>query len=137
SDMTSSNFQQTIIGEATSNAVTNIVTYLETKIPQLPAKARQIEGQVASLASGNTIVLAIGGEDGGLRGDRFEILKINGEIKDPRTKEVIDIDAVKIGEFVADTVRDKTVTGAYGGQPLSAGYVTQSGKGYAARLISK
>ena len=29
--MTSSNFQQTIIGEATSNAVTNIIKYLEGK----------------------------------------------------------------------------------------------------------
>jgi hypothetical protein len=134
--MTSSNFQQTIIGEATSDAVTKIVEYIEGKVPQLPAKARQIEGQVATV-SGNTAVLAVGSEDGVLRGDRFEILKINGEIKDPKTKEVIDIDAVKIGEFVADTVRDKTVSGAYGGQPMSSAYATAAGKGYAARLMSK
>ena len=69
-----------------------------------------------------------------LRGDRFEILQINGEIQDPATKEVIDVDAVKIGEFVVDTVRDKTASGAYGGQPLSAAYMTAAGKGYAARL---
>jgi curli biogenesis system outer membrane secretion channel CsgG len=136
SDMTSSNFQQTIIGEATSNAVTNIVAYLEGKIPALPAKARDIEGRVAS-ASAGSVILNVGSQDGVLRGDRFEILQINGEIKDPTTKEVIDIDAVKIGEFVADGVREKTVTGAYGGQPLSAAYVTTSGKGYAARLMSK
>lgn len=135
SDMTSSNFQQTIIGEATSNAVTNIVTYLEGKVPQLPAKARDIDGRVATIASG--VVLNVGSQDGVLRGDRFEILQINGEIKDPTTKEVIDIDAVKIGEFVADGVREKTTSGAYGGQPLSATYVTTSGKGYAARLMSK
>jgi curli biogenesis system outer membrane secretion channel CsgG len=135
SGMTSSNFQQTIIGEATSNAVTNIVKYLETKVPQLPAKARQIEGRVASVTT-NGAYLTVGGEDGVLRGDRFEILKINGEIKDPTTKEVIDLDAVKVGELVVDNVREKTATGAYGGQPLSATYTT-SGKGYAARLISK
>jgi hypothetical protein len=136
SDMTSSNFQQTIIGEATSNAVTSIVTYLEGKIPQLPAKARDIEGRIASAAAG-AVVLNVGTQDGVLRGDRFEILQINGEIKDPTTKEVIDIEAVKIGEFVADGVREKTTSGAYGGQPLSAAYVTTSGKGYAARLMSK
>ena len=72
-----------------------------------------------------------------MRGDRFEILQINGEIKDPTTKEVIDLDAVKIGEFVADTVREKTATGAYGGQPLSATYIAAPGKGYVARLITK
>jgi curli biogenesis system outer membrane secretion channel CsgG len=134
--MTSSNFQQTIIGEATSNAVTKIVEFLEARIPQLPAKPRDIDGRVATVGSG-TIVLNVGSQDGVLRGDRFEILQINGEIKDPTTREVIDVDAVKIGEFVADGVREKTSTGAYGGQPLSAAYVTASGKGYAARLMSK
>ena len=134
SNMTSSNFQQTIIGEATSNAVTNIVAFLEGRIPQLPAKARQIEGRVASLTSSGA-VLTVGSADGVLRGDRFEILQINGEIKDPTTKEVIDLDAVKVGELVVDTVRDRTATGAYGGQPLSSAYVT--GKGYATRLMSK
>jgi len=134
--MTSANFQQTIIGEATSNAVTKIVEFLEARIPQLPAKPRDIDGRVATVGSG-TIVLNVGSQDGVLRGDRFEILQINGEIKDPTTKEVIDVDAVKIGEFVADGVREKTSTGAYGGQPLSAAYVTASGKGYAARLMSK
>jgi curli biogenesis system outer membrane secretion channel CsgG len=136
SGMTSSNFQQTIIGEATSNAVTKIVEYLETRIPQLPAKPREIEGRVATLGTG-TIVLNVGSQDGVMRGDRFEILQINGEVKDPTTKEVIDIDAVKIGEFVADGVREKTATGAYGGQAMSVAYVTASGKGYAARLMTK
>jgi hypothetical protein len=134
--MTSANFQQTIIGEATSNAVTKIVEFLESRIPQLPAKPREIDGRVATVGSG-TVVLNVGSQDGVLRGDRFEILQINGEIKDPTTREVIDVDAVKIGEFVADGVREKTSTGAYGGQPLSAAYVTASGKGYAARLMSK
>lgn len=135
SSMTSSNFQQTIIGEATSNAVTNILEFLEGRVPQLPAKARQIEGRVASLTA-NGAYLTVGSEDGVLRGDRFEILKINGEIKDPTTKEVIDIDAAKIGELVVDNVRDKTATGLYGGQPLSSAYAT-TGMGYAARLMSK
>jgi curli biogenesis system outer membrane secretion channel CsgG len=131
--MTSSNFQQTIIGEATSNAVTKVVEYLESRAPQLPAKPRDIEGRVAVVGAG-TATLAVGSNDGVLRGDRFEILQINGEIRDPATKEVIDIDAVKIGELVVDNVRDRTASGAYGGQPLSAGFVTQAGRGYAAHL---
>jgi len=136
SGMTSSNFQNTIIGEATSNAVTKMLEYLEGRIPQLPAKPRVIEGRVATMGAG-TIVVNVGANDGVVRGDRFEILQINGEIKDPATNEVIDLDAVKIGEFVADGVREKTSSGAYGGQRLSAAYITQAGKGYAARLITK
>jgi curli biogenesis system outer membrane secretion channel CsgG len=133
--MTSSNFQQTIIGEATSNAVTEIAKYLEGKVPELPAKPREIEGRVATVTAGGA-VLTVGSQDGVMRGDRFEILRINGEIKDPTTKEVIDLDAVKIGEFVADGIREKTATGAYGGQPLSSAYAT-TGRGYAARLMTK
>ena len=133
-DMTSSNFAQTIIGEATSNAVDNILKYLETKIPALPPKPREIEGRVATVTS-NGAVLTVGSSDGVMRGDRFEVLKINGEIKDPATKEVIDLDTVKVGEFVADAIREKTSSGAYGGQPLSSAYAT--GKGYLARLVSK
>ena len=132
--MTSSNFQQTIIGEATSNAVTKVVEFLETRVPKLPAKPRAIEGRIAVIGTGQA-TLAVGSNDGVLRGDRFEILQINGEIRDPATKEVIDIDAVKIGELVVDTVRDRTASGAYGGQPLSTAYVAAPGKGYAARLM--
>jgi curli biogenesis system outer membrane secretion channel CsgG len=131
--MTSSNFQQTIIGEATSNAVTKVIEYLESRVPKLPAKPRAIEGRVAVVSAGMA-TLTVGSNDGVLRGDRFEILQINGEIRDPATKEVIDVDAVKIGELVVDTVRERTASGAYGGQPLSATFLAQAGRGYAARL---
>jgi hypothetical protein len=131
--MTSSNFQQTIIGEATSNAVTKVVEYLESRVPKLPAKPRGIEGRVAVVGAG-TATLTVGSNDGVLRGDRFEIFRINGEIRDPATKEVIDVEAVKVGELVVDTVRDRTASGAYGGQPLSSAFVAQAGRGYAARL---
>jgi hypothetical protein len=133
--MTSAGFQQTIIGEATSNAVANIMAYLEAKTPGLPANARKIEGRVAAAPTGGA-VLTVGSEDGVMRGDRFEILKINREIRDPVTGQVAELEAVKIGEFVVDGVREKTATGAYGGQPLSPVSAT-SGEGYAARLMSK
>jgi curli biogenesis system outer membrane secretion channel CsgG len=136
SSMTSSNFQETIIGEATLDAVTKIAAFLERKVPELPAKARQIEGYVARLAANGTYI-NIGSEAGVLRGDRFEILKVNEEIPDPVTREVIGLDAVRVGELVVDTVYDKIAVGRYGGQPLSDAHIalTGKGKGYAARLI--
>jgi hypothetical protein len=102
-------------------------------VPKLPAKPRGIEGRVAVVGAG-TATLTVGSNDGVLRGDRFEIFRINGEIRDPATKEVIDVEAVKVGELVVDTVRDRTASGAYGGQPLSSAFVAQAGRGYAARL---
>jgi curli biogenesis system outer membrane secretion channel CsgG len=136
SSFTSSNFQETFIGEATADAVNKVAEYLETRIPELPARPREIEGRVASVGAG-TIVLNVGSNDGVLRGDRFEILKITGETKDPVTKEVIDLETTKVGEFVADKVREATASGAYGGQPLSSSYVMAAGRGYAARLVKK
>ena len=134
SAMTSSGFAKTILGEATIDAVNQIVKQVDEKIPQLPAKPRKIEGRVASIAP-QGVYLAIGQNDGVLRGDRFEIMQITGEVIDPQTKEVLDVQAVKVGELVVNDVRDKAAIGNYGGQPLSAAYVT--GKGYLARLMSK
>ena len=132
SEMTSSNFEATIIGEATSDAVTKVVQFLETRVPQIPAKAREIEGRVANI-TGDGIYLTVGADEGVLAGDRFEILRIKGEVLDPATKQVIDVEAEKVGEMVVHTLRPKVAIGPYGGQPLSASYA----KGYTARLMSK
>ena len=87
----------------------------------MPAKPRAIEGRLAAIGTGGTTAtLAFGSLEGVLRGDRYEILQITGEIRDPVTKEVIDVEATKIGELVVDNLRDRTATGAYGGQPLVA-----------------
>ena len=58
-------------------------------------------------------------------------------MKNPVTKEVIGIDAVKIGELVVDNVQAGIASGQYGGQALSAAYISLPEKGYAARLMSK
>lgn len=129
-DMSSSNFQATIIGEAASDAVDKIIAYLDEKVPQLPIRSRTIEGRVAKI-SGSNLILSIGGNDGVEVGDRFDILKIISEVLDPDTKEVLDVEAVKVGEMVAGNVREKITTGQYGGQPVSENYA----KGYTARLV--
>jgi curli biogenesis system outer membrane secretion channel CsgG len=134
--MTSSSFEQTLIGEATRNAIDTAVNFLERRVAQLPMKPRRIEGRVAALSPAAAL-LNVGSVDGVLRGDRFEILRIEGEVKDPITSQMRYADAMKVGELVVDRVRDKVASGAYGGQPLSSVYLVASGKGYVARLITK
>ncbi|MBV8841988.1 MAG: hypothetical protein JO307_04170 [Bryobacterales bacterium] len=130
--MTSSNFQETIIGEATKDAVDKIAEFIDGKIPALAAKSRTIEGLVANI-DGCTLYISAGANDGVQVGDRFEIHKILKPVIDPETKEVIDRETVKVGELVVGTVRDKVSIGQYGGPPLSATY----DKGYAARLVTQ
>src|SRR5262249_13369875 len=62
SGMNAANFQETIIGEATSNAVDKVVAFLEGKVPQMPAKVRSIEGQVATVAA-NGVYLNVGANE--------------------------------------------------------------------------
>ncbi|MFN7922338.1 MAG: CsgG/HfaB family protein [Bryobacteraceae bacterium] len=130
SDMTSTNFEETIIGEATSDAVNKTIAWLDQKIPMLAGKNRNIDGRVANF-TGTQMYISVGANDGVLLGDRFEIHQINNEVIDPETKQVLDKETVKVGEFVVHQVREKIAIGQYGGQPISMQYP----KGYAARLV--
>ncbi len=132
SGMNSSNFQETIIGEATLDAVTKIADFINQRVPAIGAKAREIEGKVATI-EGCNLYLTIGGNDGVQVGDHFEIHKIIREVIDPDTKAVIDLQTEKVGEFVAATVRPAVTIGQYGGLPISSSNVPKPG--YAARLV--
>jgi hypothetical protein len=134
SDMTSSNFGETIIGEATQDAVNKIAVILEQKMGGVSAKSRTIEGRVANF-EGCTLYLTVGGNDGVHVGDHFEILRIVKEITDPQTKEVIDTQTEKVGDMFVGTVREKMAVGQYGGQPLSTTYISKPG--YAARMATQ
>jgi curli biogenesis system outer membrane secretion channel CsgG len=131
---TSSGFEKTILGEATIDAVDKIVKELEAKIPQLPAKPRNIQGRVAAISDGG-IYLALSSNDGVMLGDRFEVRQINNEVFDPQTKETIALEAVKVGEIVVKEVDNKSSLGDYGGQALNPTYIT--GKGYQVRLMNR
>jgi curli biogenesis system outer membrane secretion channel CsgG len=130
-DMTSSNFQETIIGEATSNAVDGLIAQLDQKVANIGPKQMDIEGRVASI-SGSTVYLNVGANDGVQSGDRFEIHQIISEIVDPDTKEVLDKQTARVGELVVSSVRERVSSGQYSGQALSP----TSPKGYAARKIN-
>ena len=117
--MTSSNFAETIIGEATMDACDKIAAMMNEKLPGLQKKQVDIEALVADV-SGATVTLAAGGNDGIVAGDRFEIFKILSEIKDPVSGEVLDKKVEKTGELVINNVRDRIASGTYTGGPVAA-----------------
>jgi curli biogenesis system outer membrane secretion channel CsgG len=123
------NFEETIIGEATSNAVNKIVAWLDEKVPKMAAKPRSIEGRVASI-TGSKMYVTTGTEEVRV-GDRFEIAIITDEVRDPETKEVIDKVTTKVGEFVVHEVRPSGAFGEYGGERVSL----TGTKGYVAKLM--
>jgi curli biogenesis system outer membrane secretion channel CsgG len=119
-DMTSSNFAETIIGEAVMEACDKLAELMNAKIPALPAKAMEVEGRVADV-SGNTLTLNVGSNDGVNSGDVFEVFKVIKELLDPVTKEVLDLQTERIGELRISSVREKVSSGSYTGQAALVG----------------
>lgn len=130
--MESSNFEETIIGEATKDAVDKLAAELNKRIPNLPTKRIEVEGRVAQIQGDGTLYLSVGANDGVLASDRFEIHQIMDIVQDPVTKEVLDQRTEKVGEMAVSSVRDRVTIGRYVGTPLNPAYA----KGYAARKVN-
>ncbi len=123
-DMTSSNFGQTIIGEATQDCVNKLGEILSTQATTMKKTVREVETRVADV-SGGTMVIAAGANDGVNVGETFEILKVLREVKDPQTKEVLDTVTEKTGEMTITSVRDKIATGTYVGKPAAVNFIAR------------
>ena len=130
-DLTSENFKETIIGEATYSALDRLSQAVARELAELP---RKVEGKVADAGPGS-IILNIGANDGVNAGDRFEILRIVREVKDPLTAEPLDRETEKVGEIVVNEARPRIAIGSLtdGSQPSSVAEWT----GYVARRINK
>jgi curli biogenesis system outer membrane secretion channel CsgG len=87
-DFGSSDFQQTIIGEAVKNAVEQMSKGLIDDAPKLEVRTVEVEGLVAAVM-GNQIVLNVGKKAGVKVGDQLAIERVTQEIKDPATGKVI------------------------------------------------
>jgi curli biogenesis system outer membrane secretion channel CsgG len=123
-DMTSSNFAETIIGEATMDCVNQLADIMNKQATEMKKTVREVETSVADV-SGGTLVIAAGGNDGVNVGEVFEIHEVVREVKDPTTKEVLDRITNKVGEMTVTSVRDKIATGSYIGSPAKVGYLAR------------
>lgn len=87
-DMSSSGFQETILGEAVKLAVTQLSTGLVAENGKLKARTIVVEGMVAAI-EGGTVILNVGAKTGIKVGDQLSIERVTREIKDPATGAVI------------------------------------------------
>ena len=123
-DMTSSNFGQTIIGEATQDCVNKLADILNQQTEHMKRNVREVEALVADVA-GNTLVITAGTADGVASGDVFEVLQIVRDVKDPSTQEVLDRITNKVGEMTVTTVKEKVATGTYSGSAVKKGFLVR------------
>jgi outer membrane protein OmpA-like peptidoglycan-associated protein/curli biogenesis system outer membrane secretion channel CsgG len=104
-DFGSSNFQNTIIGEATKKAVDQLTAELITSAATLPVHTVKVDALVASV-DGGQIVLNAGGRAGIRAGDQLSVVRVGREIKDPATGQVIRRLTSNIGTIQAADVDD-------------------------------
>lgn len=110
-DFGSSDFQQTIIGEAVNQAVTQMSTELVADAPKLVARTVSVEGLVAAV-DGGQIVLNVGAKAGLKVGDQLTVKRVTKEIKDPSTGQVIRKMTSDVGVIRLTDVDDISSVGA-------------------------
>jgi len=109
-DFGSSDFQSTIIGEATNQAVVQMTSELVADNTKLVTRTISVEGVVASV-DGGQIVLNIGSKAGLKVGDQLTVKRITKEIKDPNTGQVIRKMTSDVGVIKLTDVDDISAVG--------------------------
>jgi curli biogenesis system outer membrane secretion channel CsgG len=120
-DMSSSNFANTILGEAVHQAVESMATQLDDKAAALPTRKIEFSGIVADV-TGNTLVLNIGSKDGVKVGDTIDISRPVKTVKDPTTGKVLRTITSKMGTATVTDVDAQSATASYtGSAPAKVG----------------
>ena len=113
-DMKSSNFGQTIIGEAVNNAVTELSRGLEMNSSRIPAKAVVIDALVADV-TGSTLIINKGVGAGVKVGDELTVRRSGKAITDPATGKILKRQETMLGKLKITEVDDVSATGTYTG----------------------
>jgi curli biogenesis system outer membrane secretion channel CsgG len=128
-DFGSSDFQNTIIGEATKIATDKLTADLVSNAPKVAVRTVTVEGLIAAV-DGGQIVLNVGGRAGVKVGDTLEVVRVTKEIKDPTTGNVLRRLTTTVGVVKATDVDDvSAICTPVSGSGFQAGdrvkYVTQ------------
>lgn len=116
-DMRSTNFANTILGEATRHAVEQLAEQLNANASRIEVRVRPVEGLVADV-SGNTLVINIGTRAGVRPGMTLTVRRVGREIKDPATGRVIRRVEQTLGTLTITEADEESAVGTYTGSVL-------------------
>jgi curli biogenesis system outer membrane secretion channel CsgG len=114
-DMQSSNFANSILGEAVNAAVNTVAQQLQSKAGALPTKTVTIDGLVADAASDGTLVINVGSSAGVKVGDKLAVKRVGRKITDPATGKVLRQVEDAIGEMTVTEVDAGSAVGKFSG----------------------
>ena len=125
-DMGSSNFGNTILGEAVKKAVDDTGTQLDASSTKVPTIKLDVNGLVADV-SGNTLILNVGSKTGVKVGDKLNVSRQVRVVKDPATGKVIKSVEDKVGEATVTEVDADSATATFSGSgPAKVGDVVKN-----------
>src|SRR6202140_5518301 len=104
-DFGSSDFQQTIIGEAVKAATDQMTAGVIASAPKLQARVIKVEGLVAAV-EGDQIGLNVGATTGNKFGAHVSVERVTSTIKDPATGAVLRKMTTKLGDLAVTDVDD-------------------------------
>jgi len=110
-DFGSSDFQQTILGEAVNAAVKQMSGELIADNTKLEMRTVSVEGLVAAV-DGGQVILNVGGKAGLKKGDQLTVERVTREVKDPTTGAVIRRMTSQVGVITLTDVDDISAVGS-------------------------
>jgi curli biogenesis system outer membrane secretion channel CsgG len=117
-DMGSSNFANTIIGEATKASVDQLATGIEGNASKLPVAAAPapvpVNGLVADV-SGKDLIINVGSAAGVHVGDKLAVTRVERVIKDPATGKPLRSVETALGQLTITSVDANSAAGTYSG----------------------
>lgn len=120
-DMGSSNFSQSILGEAVKQSVTQVGQNLDAKAAALPAptahkmpEAAPLDGLVAD-ATGADMIVNVGSAAGVHVGDKLAITRVTRTVKDPATGKVLRSIDAPVGFMTVTSVDADSSSGKFSG----------------------
>ena len=106
-DLGSSDFQNTILGEAVKAAVDQMTKGVIDGNAKIEMRTNSVDGVVAFVEM-NKVVLNVGAKAGLKAGDQLTVERIDREIKDPTTGKVIRRMMTKLGTIEVSDVDDQS-----------------------------
>jgi curli biogenesis system outer membrane secretion channel CsgG len=114
-DMKSSNFANTILGEAVSDSVTQLARQLEAKANTMPTRTVSIDGMVADVSGDGTMILNVGSAAGVKVGDTLQVRRGTRKITDPATGKVLRVIEESVGQVKITEVDAQSSVGKFTG----------------------
>jgi curli biogenesis system outer membrane secretion channel CsgG len=119
--MESSNFAETIIGEAVTKCVDKLGMALDEQAGQVQPAKIEISALVAKV-TGAQVIFTAGKPNGVYEGQQLEVHKVIAEVKHPVTGEALETITEKVGDLTVSRVSDSISFGTFTGSDVQVGY---------------